>query len=1220
MGLSIDHFFRQAGPEPAGAQGDQGVFLREGGQLAGTSAFSFFRGHAKARENDATARAFLDSIGRDPIYTKYLAEAGTVLDAQRAAGKPLTARHVATVKAHMDRQLSRDLGQAIEFGQHLASEGVIPQGFGTAFGHFLMTHAQGGQAVDAGVVPAELLRDFLNAEVVGQHVAKLCRDRGMEGDAATVRTILDKTGVLAQGLEHALGGHEMDARSLRFEGVMGVLDETIGKTLDMLQELHVGGTTLAELGGAPDAGVVMQTLLQAVDAGAVDRTDVNTLFASIRMEAKDVGTAEGRGDAVRSFQLNALGPSVGSELMTGLGLPANLGSPLAHHPDVQVEARKALDTMVSPPAMPTKAQARTALEGALRTFMDKKMPQVREFVAMAANPPIDLKPKALSPETLPRFINVLLEEDALLDPLLGADMPPDFLERVGRHSHVVESCTHGMTGDFGSDDFLNVQAGAIQLLLARRGVDKEQYRDVLRAVLDKFGPLASELTTVSLSCGDGSLRGPGVHSLHLAALGAYRALESHLMVTLRLVPEDVLVEMKVPGKDHRARAGYIVEQNFQGECPFEELSDAMRGFVRAHGVAIADMDEGVRARLDGVARTRQEVELSTARDEVFNAVLDEFFPRGSANIEENPIMFSTAFDEAARTRDLTGIDPDSVRAGSMYLAARDACAEWMAAHPGPLDPAHVRTVVLESIAESLGDLKATLDGIDALPGPEGRATEPGAFSAREKAVMKEMVQTTGLRDLELIVRLAETARDKASGLKSLCREQNTAKSFSEGVIELANSFMPHARHLTEHPLPGSEEALGGMLMMAVGFAGLGREELGRMHADLDGALGQQVSGAFNYCREIDDSAKPQMFAATRVMEELRMESGRRLGTRLDPDPFFFQQAVSEPGEIGGEVMASINRLRPRTFSDLDIALGRVVSPLNTAQRATLQGIAGRLEVSVPEESKYLVPYLMQGNARALLAAQDANGGRPLSASQIWRAVTGHGAPLTLREGELGRRLLQHVLAVYGRALTISSPDMHEGMHQHSVLNAFVMGLPFPKLMDLTRPGARLTQDDIGLDLGMSSLKDYGPENAYGLTTDFRRRGRNTVMRLESADGRGMITQPFHIPDAENVPTHPQFTALMDHVRSMSASPAQMARTLQAFSQAALIMPRLLSTTFPGVQFSEHGNFSVTATQRGDNTVVVDIDSDPALPLGFHQQYIIEPNGDHRCSEFVMERR
>ena len=876
--------------------------------------------------------------------------------------------------------------------------------------------------------------------------------------------------------------------------------------------------------------------------------------------------------------------------------------------------------MVQPPAIPTKEQAKSALEGALRAFMEKKLPEVREFVVMSTNPPLELEPKALSPETLPRFINVLLEEDAMLDPLLGGDLPADFLQRVERHSHVVESCTHGVTSTFGSDDFLHVQSGAIQLLLARRGVEPGQHKDVLRAAMEKFGPLASELTTVSLSCGDGSLQGAGVQDLHLTSLGAYRTLESHMMVMLRLVPEDVLVDMQIPGKDYRERTGNLLEQSFQREIPSEELSDATRLFVRAHGVDIPDMSEDVRARLDGVVRSRQEDGMSKARSETFEAVFDEFFPRGSGNIEENPVMFYTAFDEAARTADLSGVDSDRISAGSMFLPARDACAKWMETHPGPIDPASLREVVMNSIADSLVALKTVLDGINALPEPQGRWPEKGAFSAREKAVMKDMTMTTGLRDVDLIVRLAELARDKASGVKFLCLDENTDKSFSQGVIELATSFMPLARHLAEHPVFGSEDALSGMLMMTVGFSELGREELGRMFDSLDGGLGQQVSGAFNYCREVDDSARPTMFAATRIMEELRMIAGSRLGIRVEREPFFFQHTVSEVGDIGGEVMVNINKLRRNTFSELDISLGRVVPNLNAAQMETLRGIAGRLEVSMPQELRFLTPFLMQGNARSLLAAQRASGGQPLSAFQIWKAVTGHSAPWTLKENDLGRRLLGHVLSTYDRALGISCPDMDPALRQNSVLDAFTRGLPFPKLMDLTRPGARLTQDDIGLDLGMSSLRDYRPDNAYGLVTDFRRRGQNTVMRMESADGRGMQTQPFNIPDAENVPTHPMFTALVAHVRSMTASSAQMARTLQAFSQAGLVVARVMSTTFPGVQLSEHGDFSVTAVQREDNTVTVDIDSDPALPLRFHQRYVIEPGGNHRCTEFVMERR
>lgn len=41
---------------------------------------------------------------------------------------------------------------------------------------------------------------------------------------------------------------------------------------------------------------------------------------------------------------------------------------------------------------------------------------------------------------------------------------------------------------------------------------------------------------------------------------------------------------------------------------------------------------------------------------------------------------------------------------------------------------------------------------------------------------------------------------------------------------------------------------------------------------------------------------------------------------------------------------------------------------------------------------------------------------------------------------------------YDRALSIACPDMHPALRRTSVLDAFTKGIPFPKLMDLTRPG------------------------------------------------------------------------------------------------------------------------------------------------------------------------
>ena len=154
---------------------------------------------------------------------------------------------------------------------------------------------------------------------------------------------------------------------------------------------------------------------------------------------------------------------------------------------------------------------------------------------------------------------------------------------------------------------------------------------------------------------------------------------------------------------------------------------------------------------------------------------------------------------------------------------------------------------------------------------------------------------------------------------------------------------------------------------------------------------------------------------------------------------------------------------------------------------------------------------------------------------------------------------------------------------------------------------------------MGSLSGIDEETAYGLVTDFRRRGKNTVMQFEDRNGNGFATSPFNISDEENTSENPHFTEIIGRVRGMTHSEGQLARVMQCFSQAPLIMPRVLSTCFPGVEFSEHGNFSVSAKEQQDGSVLVDITSDPALPLILDMQIRVGTDGSHTFERLDMSR-
>lgn len=88
---------------------------------------------------------------------------------------------------------------------------------------------------------------------------------------------------------------------------------------------------------------------------------------------------------------------------------------------------------------------------------------------------------------------------------------------------------------------------------------------------------------------------------------------------------------------------------------------------------------------------------------------------------------------------------------------------------------------------------------------------------------------------------------------------------------------------------------------------------------------------------------------------------------------------------------------------------------------------------------------------------------------------------------------------------------------------------------------------------------------------------------------------------------------------MSHSEAQFLRVAQAFSQTSLISPRVMSNLFPGALYSEHGSFTMKATEQADGSIVVDISGDPRHPLQMREQFVIRPDGSHTCTVFEMRR-
>ena len=511
-------------------------------------------------------------------------------------------------------------------------------------------------------------------------------------------------------------------------------------------------------------------------------------------------------------------------------------------------------------------------------------------------------------------------------------------------------------------------------------------------------------------------------------------------------------------------------------------------------------------------------------------------------------------------------------------------------------------------------LKDTLDDIGALPAER--------FSDADKDVMKEIAQRYGVRDAGAIAEAFTAAKELPvpTGLVNLARLDQTPGRFTQAVMDISERFC--AFHERYAQLPGSEDLLP--MMCDFILEGMTPDELANVSANMQSDMAHTLSGACLHI--VGHPGAPRdtapLMGATQIMNNLRQNAEYRLGHNPQVDPMYFNDEINHLCEMPGDAESPLSRLgrfAPGVITDFDVQMNRHAERLTPQQWEQLRGIHTQLAQTAQGAQGFLLPYWVESSASDLLAALEANRGKPLSNRQIWDAMVGGPMPRGISAEHFGADLIKSVSKMYVGLLQAAAPDMPQPVMDAALMNSSSFGLSPKKLIALTRPHAHISLNDISVATGMGSLSGIDEETAYGLVTDFRRRGKNTVMQFEDRNGNGFATSPFSISDEENTSENPHFTEIIGRVRDMTHSEGQLARVIQCFSQAPLIMPRVLSTCFPGVEFSEHGNFSVTAKEQQDGSVLVDITSDPSLPLILDMQIRVGTDGSHTFERLDMSR-
>lgn len=1226
MPIELNSLFQQASALEESRQ----FHVSDDGRMLGGTALHGLKKlstSAHAAENRETVQAFMRAMEQHPAYAAILDQVRAPLDELLRTGKPLTAGMI------KQTELALNVAAAMNVGRQLADAGQIPPGHGASFGIFA---ASRNMPVDTPAGQTAALREYLLNEVCSRHTTELTKLPDMGEKNAAVRRLMTALhapltgtkGFFAGVIDRALAGGP-DAFS--FEAFTNAFADACADDLDVAH--HLDERVINSIAGNPDAPNIMAALREALPVLGGDSMEQlrQALFS-----APSLNTHAQRVSAVTAYLTDVTGTKAAEGVMTSFGLPESFAMAVGHNPEVVARAREMLATDPGADRMPTRQQVMDALTQSAHRFTQEKLPLLQEFVKMAGDPPVDLRPP-LTMENMPRYINTMLAGDELLEPLLHDNAPVDaaMLEKLIVHAEAMNSATHAFRGEFGADDVARVLSNSIRLLMARRGVPQQMLPEMVTRVINKFGRLASELASINTEMQQNRFGAEGM-ALLSKGMTMYRALEGYAAALIGMLTDEQRTRMHLemfndPSSEEQTseikkqRNGFI-ERTFQHLTPMDRISDMVRDFARREGVALPDMNPAVAAR----SQREEESRLSGDNRSMGQVVLSALIPSTGQVVEKNTSEFRTFLEDMSSRHPLSSIDADKVdltslspEVGRIVNRMADEASEAGRA----VDPAQLRSAAEEALLQGLQKLQETLDAVDALPEARGAGTH--GFSVEEKAVMKDLVQRFGIRDAGIVAVLAEGARENGFrfALEGLAAPVGSARQIGEECRCIGSKYLAVRERLPES-FAGSEDAMPLMIALGMRFHGISGAKAAHLAANMSSDTAKKVASSLLWLTEQHPSSERTklIMSVYASMDVLRMESEVASSGNLERNPMYFAGSLAHPSEIPGGpggIMDMISSLSGGIISPADVELSRHNPPFTSAEWNTLKSVIHALQGSAQGSSvAFLLPAWIGTSGEAVLAAVEANGGSMPTMQQMWNILTG---------GQLGRMprsmnrpdglgyMMDYIHTAYQRRVMAAVPDMPEAQCAAIMTNVSTCGVSPRKLLELTQPGSSLSLDDIHMDMSMSSLRGIDESTAYGLAVDFRRQSSQAVLTFARADGRTMIMHPFWIPNEENRPNHDAFVQITDFWRGMCRSEEQMRRLAQAFSQASLITPRIMSTMFPGVEYSEHGSFDMRAGQQPDGSVVVDIRTDPASPITMHEQFVIQPDGSHRCTVFDMHR-
>ncbi len=1190
MPVSLDAFrslsFQSTDP-------NQKIFVK-GDELKNKSSFFSLRTTARANENIATVRAFVEALRLNPIYANHLNNITDITEQLIAERKPLTMRDVQQVMSRLANSVQTNIQRNEQLFDRLVANNSFSVNQVNAFrNHIVNNNIDISQLEN----PRGFMANYLKDSMLADMVKSFCPHK----DSAQLNSFIEflkQTTSYNQLIESVLPNpfslndipphfSENLAREVEiFADIFNNLDENF----DSFPQNNFGRK-------------IFETTLHGLKSNLLTNMEIPSFVdKTLQVLEKDfamLDSIESKNEVLLDFSADNFTELSMLTALSKKGLPESLGHALSANPSFMAEVKQEIKNL-DVRAEDFFTQFEETMLNCANTFLENNREALESIIHQFDDP---TRKNPFEKEELPLYINTILRMNQFVELMINPQVSTDPIALATKFADLNSVILASIKDPSQHNDtelITKILANSLKFLLPEENLQAcDKMLATIYNIHEDFTKILSDpQTPVS------EINSPE-HDKLVNSLGALYKIANFLK-------EELVAQGTNP--DKVLFMGKSINTIIDDFIYLSGASSAETDFIKSLDLILqANFSKTNQAQFDKFIN----LYLHTSSTELFNSPPDFFVNFINQNKEE---LGLGALTDADLAKISTSSFIDGVNLALKHLESQIG---------GNIREEDIKASIEKSLKSQLTTMGQTLKQI----------SESSKIKPEHKIIFSEIVLSSELRDIRFFEEMNYNMNSIISSLDSVLNNMAGMDNMLPKIITHITSILSQSQHAGVK----FETYVPAILKSALTHCN-NQENISALVKAMDSQAMSEFSDVINFAlaetqtvlggNELNSNQRTDitkgignLLSINIVMAHLRSVANHRVevlegnqNAPIDINTLYYSMRPQPDNarSFHKDMMKLVydkfsSSTRNLIYSSEFMALTSLQGKISQAEHNILLDVGKRLKLSDSNSALFGLEKIPTAYYKNILEAAKKN--PDLTPSELYTAIIGKKAPKNITEGNMARVIMREILSTVHKYTRKINPSANEDTDMFYTVALLNQNLTHNDAIKLHQGKLRLNLENLSAPPTMSGLTDYAPSTAYGLKTDFRRRDHQSVYTFESLRSGTFTQTPHKISDRDNVPTNPTFTRIISFVESMSKSEKQKAVILQCLTQAASVNFRMFAEAVGLGGVSEHGDYDTNIKETENGDVIVGIKMKPSMGLDGYLEFTVKPDGSYITTAF-----